>query len=95
MIGIISSLLLGMLSPALRYRLISTNSNNRLSLSSAAEVTAERSEPAHTRTGVLLLSTRAAGASLGSGAPMLMIPPSSVGVRLALRWVIDLETGVK
>jgi hypothetical protein len=47
-------------------------------LSSAVEVTAERSEPAHTSTGVLHLETRAAGASLGTGAPMLITPPSSL-----------------
>jgi hypothetical protein len=78
MIGIISSRLLGMLSPDLRYRLTSRNSNRRLSLSSAVAVTAERSEPAHTSTGVLHLETRAAGASLGTGAPMLITPPSSL-----------------
>lgn len=79
MIGIISSRLLGMLSPGLRYRLISTYSNTRLSLSSVPDVTADWSEPAHTRTGVLHLVVGEPSASLGRPAPMLMTPPSSWG----------------
>jgi len=46
-------------------------------LSSDDDVTLDSLEPAHMRTGVLHIETRAAGASLGSGAPMLMTPPSS------------------
>jgi hypothetical protein len=76
--GSISSLLLGIESPGLRYRLNSTNSKTRFSLSSAAEVTVEASEPAHTSTGVLHLGPSEAGASAGSGAPMLIMPPSSL-----------------
>lgn len=71
MIGIISSRLLGMLSPDLRYRLISTNSNACLSLSSELEVTMDESAPAQTSTGVLLFGLRDAGASLGKPAPIL------------------------
>ena len=41
MMGIISSRLLGMLSPGLRYRFISTYSKTCLSLSSAEEVTVD------------------------------------------------------
>lgn len=88
MMGIISSRLLGMLSPDLRYRLISVNSNRRLSLSSAVSVMTERSEPAHTSTGVLHLDTKPAGASLGSAPPTLMTPPSSlVVVSVAEDWM--------
>jgi hypothetical protein len=57
-------------------------------LSSAVGVTVERSEPAHTRTGVLHLDTRPAGASLGRGPPMLMTPPNSlVVVSVAVDWM--------
>lgn len=80
MIGIISSRLLGIPSPDLRYLFTSTFSNSRLSLSSEVDVTAERSEPPHTRTGVLFFDTRPAGASLGKGPPMVMMPPSSPAV---------------
>lgn len=77
MIGIISSRLLGMLSPGFRYRLTSTNSKILASFSSDVEVTEDRTPPAQTRMGDLLFATSAVGASLGNGAPMLMTPLSS------------------
>ena len=77
MIGIISSRLLGILSPGLRYLLTSTDSKTCLSLSSELDVTDDWSEPAHTRMGVLRFGSRDAGASPGSPAPMLITPPNS------------------
>lgn len=93
-IGIISSRLAGMLSPGRRYRLISTEAKTCLSLSSEEDVTADWSEPAQTRTGVLLGGFRDAGAEVGRPAPMLMMPPSSMeglsagGEECQEEWVI-------
>lgn len=87
MIGIISSRLAGILSPGLRYRFTSTYSKTCLSLSSDDVVTADLSEPAQTRTGVLHFGSSDAGESLGKPAPMLMIPPSSLtSLSLAVSW---------
>lgn len=73
MIGIISSRLLGILSPDFRYRLISINAKVCFSFSSEVEVTKDESVPAQTSTGVLLFGFKDAGASVGNPAPMLTV----------------------
>lgn len=78
MIGIISSRFEGIVSPGRRYLLISTNSKLRLSLSTAEESIEVLSLPPQTNIGVLHLLFEDAVASLGSGAPILTTPPSSV-----------------
>lgn len=86
MMGIISSRLLGMLSPDLRYRFISTVSKTCLSFSSELEVTEDASEPAHTSTGALFLGFRDAGTSPGRAPPTLITPPSSADAAAGADW---------
>lgn len=79
-IGYISSRLLGIVSPDLRYRLNWTDSNTALSLFSADEVTHGLSLPEQTRIGVLRFGDKEAAASLGRGPPTLITPPSSFSI---------------